>query len=144
MADKKHKLQKGDYATCHSVAAYLCYNKWVEHNAPAHSVEFQHYAVSPRVGELVRVLAIAPHNTRDSNADLLALCRLVKRDSLTLVSVNSLKYNKTVTDTICTRLQNEAIYGASRYIQAFTICDEDKAVECAKRVLDIFKEYKQC
>ena len=144
MADKKHKLQAGDYATCHSVAAYLCYNKWVEQNAPAHSVEFQHYAVSPRVGELVRVLAIAPHNTSDSNADLLALCRLVKRDALTLVSVNSLQYNKTVTDTIGTRLQNEAIYAASRYIQTFTTCDMDKAVACAKRVLDIFKEYKQC
>ena len=144
MADKKHKLQKGDYATCHSVAAYLCYNKWVEQNAPAHTVEFQHYAVSPHVGELVRVLAIAPHNMSDSNADLLALCRLVKRDALTLVSVNSLQYNKTVTDTIGTRLQNESIYAASRYIQTFTNCDMDKAVECAKRVLDIFKEYKQC
>lgn len=144
MADKKHKLQAGDYATCHSVAAYLCYNKWVEQNAPAHSAEFQHYAVSPRVGELVRVLAIAPHNMSDSNADLLALCRLVKRDALTLVSVGNLQYNKTVTDTIGTRLQNEAIYAASRYIQSFTTCDMDKAVACAKRVLDIFKEYKQC
>lgn len=144
MAYKKHKLQKGDYATCHSESAYLCYDKWVKQNAPAYSVEFQHYAVSPHVGELVRVLAIAPHNMGDSNADLLALCRLVKRDALTLVSVGSLQYNKTVTDTVSTRLPNEAIYAASRYIQTFTTCDMDKAVACAKRVLDIFKEYKQC
>lgn len=144
MSKNEHKLQKGDYATCHSVAAYLCYNKWVEQNAPTHSVEFNHQTLSPRVGELVRVLAITPHNTSDSKAGLLALCRLVKRDALTLVDVNSLQYNKPISDIINTKLQSEVVYAASRYIQTFTNCDMDKAVACAKRVLDIFKEYKQC
>lgn len=144
MNDKKHKLQKGDYATCHSESAYLCYNKWVEQNAPAHSVEFNHQTLSPRIGELVRVLAIAPHNTSDSNADLLALCRLVKRDALTLVSVDSLEYNMTVTETVDAKLRNEAIYAAAKYVQAYTNCSINKAVECTKHVLTIFKEYKQC
>lgn len=144
MNDNKHKLQKGDYVTCQSVSAYLCYNKWVDQNSPAHSVEFKHCTVSPRRGELARVLAIAPHNTRDDNADLLALCRLVKRDELTLVSANSLQYNKTITDTINIRLKNEVIDMAAKCIQTYGNCKTDKAVECAKIVLDIFKEYKQC
>lgn len=75
---------------------------------------------------------------------MLALFRLVKRDELTLVSANSLKYDKTITDTINTRLQNEMIYEAAKCIQTYGNCKIDKAVECAKIVLDIFKEYKLC
>ena len=140
----KHIWKEGDYAVTQGIVGYLCYDKWVEQNAPLHAKEFHHCTVSPRVGELVRVVAVAPHNTSDSKASLLALCRLVKRDRLTLVDANTLQYKASIGEAINTILQNEAIYGAARYIQAYCNCDMDKAMACAKRVQAIFKEYNIC
>lgn len=137
----KHSWKEGDYATTQGVASYLCYDKWVEQNAAQYTKEYHSHTVSPRVGELVRVLAIAPHNTSDSNSSILALCRLVKRDALTLVDVDTLEYNTSISEAVSTRLQNEAYYAAARYIQTYCNCEMDKAIACAKRVAAILKEY---
>ena len=137
----KHLWKKGDYATIKGVAAYLCYDKWVEQNAVQYTEEFHRIAISPRVGELVRVLAVAPHNSSDSNAATLVLCRLIKRDALTLVDVDALEYESSLSEVINTTLQTEAIVGVARYIQVYCDCKMDKAIACAKRVAAIFKRY---
>lgn len=137
----KHSWKEGDYATTQGVASYLCYDEWVKQNASLYAEEFHRQASSPRIGELVRVLAVAPHNLSDSNSCILALCRLVKRDILTLVDVDTLEYNTSISEAVSTRLQNEAYYAAARYIQTYCNCKMDKAIACAKRVAAILKEY---